>query len=171
MGDVIQESSAPAYYSAEWPVALNQPPGVTPSGLPVPPEGSRDVADDAPYTDTVISRAAIDVPLLAQSPLYQPPRPPIDADEMQGMSFAGRLQPPIGFSGGTYALNTEFDAGAPASMPDQALPGLRNGAYRFSDRLKNQADQGIVDNLLRQGGSYLEGNQPPYMGDDRPAGR
>lgn len=162
---------APAYYAAEYPVALNQPPGVMASGLPAPPMGSQDVGDDAPYSDTVISDAMIGEPLLAQSPLYQPPGPPIDNDELQGMSFVGRLQPPIGWSGGAYALNTEFDTGAPTGMPDEALPALRNGVLRFSDRLKNQADQGVMDNLLRQGGSYLEVNRAPYWDDNRPAGR
>jgi hypothetical protein len=167
----MREATNPAYFSAEYPVALNQPPGVAPSGLPNQPDGSMDVADDAPYSDVVISDATIGTPLLAQSPIYQPAQPPIDQDELQGMSFAGRLQPPIGFSGGAYALNTEFDAGSPTAMPDAALPGLRDGAYRFSIRLKQLADQGIMDNLLRQGGSYLEVNQPPWYGDDRPAGR
>jgi hypothetical protein len=167
----LREARAPAYFSDEVPVAVVQPPGVEASGMPAPLPGTRDVALDAPYADVVISDAQIGVPLLAQSPLYQAPQPPIDQDELQGMSFVGRLQPPIGFSGGTYALNTEVDMGSPTAMPDEALPGLRDGAYRFSVRLKQLADQGIVDNLLRQGGSYLEVNQAPYMDAERPAGR
>jgi hypothetical protein len=161
----------PNYFSAEWPVALNQPPGVEPSGLPNQPDGSVDVSADAPYSAVPISDARIEGPLLAQSPIYQPPQPPIDGDELQGDSFVGRLQPPIGFSGGSYALNSEYDAGSPTDMPDEALPGLRDGAYRYSWRLRSIGDQGVMDNLLRHGGSYLEVNQPPYMGDDRPAGR
>jgi hypothetical protein len=118
-----------------------------------------------------ISRAMVDVALPAQSPLYQPPQSPLDRDELQGESFVGRLQPPLGFSGGAYALNTAFDAGAPTDSPDDALPGLRDGAYRFSQRLRSQGDQGVMDGLLRAGGSYLAVRQAPYWGDDRPAGR
>jgi hypothetical protein len=113
-----------------------------------------------------ISRATVDVALSAQSPLYQPPQPPLDRDELQGESFVGRLQPPLGFSGGAYALNTAFDAGAPTANPDDALPGLRDGAYRFSQRLRSQGDQGVMDGLLRAGGSYLTVQQAPYLGDD-----
>jgi hypothetical protein len=126
---------------------------------------------EAPYCDVAVSGATIGGPLLAQSPLYQPPRPPVDHDGLQGESFVGRLQPPLGFSGGTYALNTAFDAGSPTASPDEALPGLRDGAYRFSQRLRIQGDQGVLDGLLRAGGSYLTVNQAPYWGDDRAAGK
>jgi hypothetical protein len=142
-----------------------------PAGAGRPPAGSRDVADDAPYCEMPISDAAVGGPLLAQSPLYQSPRPPVGLGDAQGRSYAGALQPPIGLSGGTYALNTEVDAGSPGEKPDTALPGLRDGAYQFSARLKNVGDQGVIDNLLRRGGSYLEVKQAPYVGDDRPAGR
>jgi hypothetical protein len=113
----------------------------------------------------------LDQPLLAQGPFYQQAQPPYSRDELMGESFVGRLQPPLGWSGGNYALNTEWDAGSPDEAPDTALPGLRDGAFRFSQRLKSQGDQGVMDTLLRQGGSYLSVNQPPYWGDDRPAGR
>jgi hypothetical protein len=126
---------------------------------------------DAPYCDVAIGKAAIDTPLLAQSPLYQPAQPPIERDAGHVEAFVSRLQPAIGLSGGTYALGTAFDAGAPVDAPDTALPGLRDGAYEYSARLKNVGDQGIVDNLLRDGGSYLEVKQAPYLSDDRPAGR
>jgi hypothetical protein len=167
----LREARGSTPFSDQAPVETVKAVGMAASGMPAPLEGTRDVALDAPYADVVVSDATIGVPLLAQSPLYQAPQPPIDQDELQDMSFAGRLQPPIGFSGGTYALNTEVDMGSPTAMPDEALPGLRDGAYRFSIRLKQLADQGIVDNLLRQGGSYLEVNQAPYMDGERPAGR
>jgi hypothetical protein len=131
----------------------------------------RQVSDDAPYADVAVSKALVDVALPAQSPLYQPPQPPIDRDELQGESFVGRLQPPLGFSGGAYALNTAFDAGAPTGRPDEVLPGLRDSAYRFSQRLRSQGDQGVMDGQLRAGAGYLAVHQPPYWGDDRPAGR
>jgi hypothetical protein len=117
------------------------------------------------------SRALLDRPVPAQSPFYGQAQAPYDRGELMGESWVGRLQPPLGWSGGSYALNTAWDAGSPAEMPDEALPDLRDGAFRFSQRLKSQGDQGVMDNLLRQGGSYLEVNQAPYWGDDRPAGR
>jgi hypothetical protein len=113
----------------------------------------------------------VDAALPARSPLYQPPGPPIDDGELQGESFVGRLQPPLGFSGGAYALNTAFDAGAPSAGPDEALPGLRDGAYRFSQRLRSQGDQGVMDRVLGAGGTYVGVNQAPFWDEDRPAGR
>ena len=137
---------------------------VMPSGLEALPAGSRAVGDDAPYADVHPSRALVDRALLVQSPLHGEVQPPYDGEELMGESFVGRLQPPLGFSGGAYALNTEHDTGSPQDLPDEALPGLRDGTYRFSQRLRSQGDQGIMDNLLRQGGSYLEVNQSPYIG-------
>jgi hypothetical protein len=167
----IHEAGTPAYFSAEYPVALNQPPGVQPSGLPNQPDGSMEVADDSPYSAQPVSQAPVGGPLLARSPLYQEPGPPVAEDDRQHTSFAGRLQPPVGLSGGAYALNTELDAGSPVATPDEGLPALRDGEYQFSARLKNLGDQGIMDHLLRRGGSYLNVNQAPYVSDDRPAGR
>ncbi len=129
------------------------------------------VGDEAPYAVSVISTAAMDQELPAQSPLYGPPQPPYDGDALLGQAFAQRLQPPLGFSGGSYALNTQWDAGSPVDPPDSALPGLRDGAYPFSQRLKSQGDQGIMDALLRQGGSYLDVCQPAYVSDEEPVGR
>ena len=128
---------------------------------PVTPRG---LGADAPYADVHPSRAPVDRVLLAQSPLYGEEQPPYDGDELMGESFVGRLQPSLGFSGGAYALNTEYDTGSPRGLPDETLPGLRDGMYRFSQRLRSQGDQDIMDNLLRQGGSYQEVNQSPYIG-------
>lgn len=165
----------PVYYSAMTPVGTVQPAGEEPSAIPFPAgglgSGSVVPADQSPYVDEHPSRAMIDTPLYAQSPALMTTQPPISQDELMGESWVGRLQPPLGWSAGSYALNTEWDAGSPTALPDEALPGLRDGAFRFSQRLKSQGDQGIIDNLLRQGGSYLEVNQAPYYGDDRPMGR
>jgi hypothetical protein len=128
--------------------------GITPAGTG---EGS------SPYIGTAISRARLDQALPARSPLYQPPQPPLGHDEAEGESFVGRLQPSLGFSGGAYALNTAFDTGSPTEAADTALPGLRDGAYRFSARLRSQGDQGVIDSVLRDGGGYLEVRQPPYV--------
>ncbi len=158
--------STAAYFSGEYPVALNQPPGVKPSGLPNNPDGSMDAAGDAPYSVTGISDAPVDAALPAQSPIYQTPQAPVQLDDAQDMSYVSRLQPAIGFSGGAYALNTEVDAGAPRDAPDTALPGLRDGAYQFSQRLMTAGEQGVVDSLLRNGGSYLDVNPAPWLGAD-----
>jgi hypothetical protein len=170
---------SPNYYAAEYPVALNQPPGVIPAGLIVPTpalagtgrDESTDIGEDAPFSAQHVSRAPVGQALPAQSPLYQQAQPPVKQGTAQDTSYAGRLQEPIGFSGGTYALNTEFDAGSPVDKPEEALPGLRDGEYQFSARLRNLGDQGVMDKVLQQGGSFLSVNQPPWWGDDRPAGR
>lgn len=126
---------------------------------------------EAPYAAYLPSAALIEAPLPAHSPLYAAPGPSVDADEYAGQSFAGRLQSPLGFSGGAYALNSAFDAGSPRGEAASDLPGLRDGLFRFSQRLKSQGDQGVIDTLLRAGGTYLSVNQAPYIKDDRPAGR
>jgi hypothetical protein len=106
---------------------------------------------------------AVGAALRAQSPLYEPPQPPLGRDETAGESFVGRLQAPLGFSGGAYALNTAFDCGSPTEAAATALPGLRDGAYQFSARLRSQGDQGVMDEVLRDGGGYLGVEQPPYV--------
>ena len=139
-------------------------------GVGVPMEPGT-VGDEAPYAESAISAAPVAQALQAQSPLYGPPQPPYDGDALLGQAFAQRLQPPLGFSGGSYALNTQWDAGSPVDPPDSALPGLRDGAYPFSQRLKCQGDQGLMDTLLRQGGSYLDVCQRGYVSDEAPLGR
>src|SRR5260370_29185487 len=99
--------------------------------------GSGVVGDEALYAESVISAAPVHQELKAQSPLYGPPQPPYDGDTLLGQAFAQRLQPPLGFSGGSYALNTQWEAGSPVDPPESALPGLRDGAYPFSQRLKS----------------------------------
>ena len=75
----------------------------------------------------------------------------------------GPDQAPIGTGRGSYALNTERDAGAPTDPPDVALSGLRAGTYRFSQRLLRLGDQGALDPLLSRGGSYLEVDPGSYL--------
>jgi hypothetical protein len=123
---------------------------------------TRTAENGSPYIGAAIATARLARALPARSPLYEPPQPPLGHDEAEGESFVGRLQPPLGFSGGAYALNTAFDSGSPTDPPATALPGLRDGAYQFSARLRSQGDQGVIDGVLRDGGGYLGIDQPPY---------
>ncbi|HEY8285537.1 MAG TPA: hypothetical protein VIJ28_14225 [Chloroflexota bacterium] len=84
-------------------------------------------------------------------------------DSPVGGYALGPAQAPIGTGRGSYALHTERDAGAPTDPPDVALPGLRTGAYRFSQRLLRLGDQGVLDPLVGQGGSYQEVNPGSYL--------
>ncbi len=127
--------------------------------------------EHAPYATSRVSQATITAPLLAQSPLYQDPAPPYSADPLNGDSYAGRLQPAIGWDGGSYALNTQTDAGTPTDDPALALPGIRDGSYHFTKRLAGIGDQGIANGILRDHGNYLDLDQAPYIDDTHPLGR
>ena len=83
----------------------------------------------------------------------------------EGGYALGPAQAPIGTGRGSYALNTERDAGTPTDPPDVALPGLRTGVYRFSQRLLGLGDQGALDPLLSGGGSYLKVDPGSYLED------
>ena len=74
----------------------------------------------------------------------------------EGGYVLGPAQPPLGTGRGSYALNSQRDAGAPTDPPDTALPGLRDGTYPFSRRLARLGAQGVLDPLLGRGGSYEE---------------
>lgn len=135
------------------------------------PVSGRSLADagtldrQAPYAQTGVAPDSAQHEDLAHPELYGAAGPALAARAGELPNWVGRDPSPLGLGDGSYALADARDEGAPVDTPAHGLPGLVAGAYEFSARLHRLGDQGIVDGMAQDGGSYALDYQPaPYLG-------